>query len=1108
MRTGTEDGEIVMRSSIAFVFLIVIGTLVAAVSLPASAWAGRLEPALERHLLVSGPDEFVAVIIRPLGTLLGSALKRQVAAQYATRAEQHLRAVTALRATADATQPPILNALASSDFTGRVADVRNFWIDNVITARMTPSAIAELASRADVEEIILRPAVSWVEPLPVPDGMVPAEATGITQPGLHAIRADSLWQRGYTGKGRLVASIDTGVDGKHFLLSGKWRGHNGYSVRESWFNPQQDDTLPHIFSGTLAGHGTNVMGIMVAMDADASMDTLGVCFDAQWISAAAIDLLGTSIIEAMQWVADPDGDPNTEEDVPDAVNNSWGIPLLNSRGFYDSTGSCSDAFWNAIDNVEAAGAVMLFAAGNEGPHVASIRNPANRVTSETNAFSVGMVDASSETTPITVHRISSRGPSTCDMLSIKPEVVAPGVNIRTTNPNNNFTNYTLGTSFSVPHVAGGVALLREYNPNATVDTIKWALLHGARDMGAPGPDTAYGHGLLDLLGALRLMPANLSPALYIKRDLYTRPVPGDSTSMVIVLRSQGPAVSNVSVTLVSEDPRLTITNPSAAFGDFAAVGDTSGNFTDPFKFWVAVGPLPGERLPIRFNITGSGGYSRTVRGVVQVGPAQTEELFTHSAGNFQMTVSAYGTFGLEPDALAPRTGGKGYFYGSDPTQSLFEGAFLVGIDSDHVSDNARNTLGFPDDDFQLDPGGRLDVQIPGTDYTEETRAAFSDAYAEHPIGLFIEQRTLVDSSSSEANYLIAEYTIHNRSGSTIHSLRAGLYFDWDFPWSPDDTSQAQSDSGGYDVSAGAGWMNERGQKRYRGLTVLTPPGTTSYGYFDNNPDIYDGFTESEKWLAMAGGLGNVGPEAAGDGSNLIATGPLAIPADGFVTVAFAIIGDTTESGMLASAAHARIRYAGNALVVYPGSLSFAAQVGGSNPAEANLTLTNGTPAAVSYTVEHYPDWAPVAPTSGSIASGTSATLEVTPSLGTLHAGTYRDTILITTSDVEEDSIEIPVTFTVSPKEVTGITPNPFNPNEELVQMAFTLASQMRIHATVYDLTGQKVRVLTNDVMLAGDQEIAWDGKSGGGRIAADGVYLCHVEGDGGFKKTFTIVLKR
>ncbi len=1094
------------------VFWLLLVGLVTATVFPAGqeARAGKIERSLEKRLLASGPDELVQVIIRPKGTILGSGLKRQLAAQYATRADQHREAVKSLRAAADASQSLILSALESPDYAGRVSDVRNFWIDNIITASLTPTAISEMANRADVEEIIAMPAVSWVEPVPVPIGAAPAEVTGAAQPGLRAIKADSSWKLGYTGAGRLVASIDAGVDGRHFLLSPKWRGHNGYSVKESWFNPQTADTVPRTFPGSIPTHGTNVMGIMIAKDSIISMDTLGVCFDAQWISAAAIDIVGTSIIEAIQWSADPDGDPNTEEDVPDVVNNSWGLPLLDARGGYDSTASCTDAFWNAIDNVEAAGAVMLFAAGNEGPHVASIRNPANRITSETNAFSVGMVNAAFDGQPITIDALSSRGPSTCDTLTIKPEIVAPGFLIRTTNPRapgdlfGGFTNQTRGTSFSVPHVSGAVALLREYNPNATVDTIKWALLHGARYLGPlpPGPDNDWGHGLLDIMGAMRLMPANTQPSLHIKRDLYNLPAPGDTSSMVIVLRSQGPAVSNVTVTLVAEDPRLTVTSASASFGDFGVIGDTSGNYANRFEFSVAAGTIPGERLPVRFQIAGSGGYSKTVRGAIQVGPAQTEELYTHSAGNFRMTVSSRGTFGLEATALAPRAGGQGYLFGDDPMQSIFEGAFLVGTDPNHISDNARNAMGFPDDDFQTDPGGRMYVQRPSPQHTEEAHASFTDALAEHPLGLLIEQKSFVDSTPEDANNLILEYTIHNRSGAPISGLRAGLYFDWDFPWSPTDTMQAHSDSGGYDPTSGVGWMNERDSKRFRGVVALTAPRTTAYRYFDNNPEVYDGFSNSEKWLAMSGGTDLNGPQNAGDGSHLIATGPLSIPMGESISIAFAIIGDTTRSGLLTSAARARRLYGGAALTVFPTSLSFTGTVGGSNPVASDLAITNGTDVSVDINVTHHPEWASVTPSSGSISSGTSLSVSVIPSITGKAVGTYVDSVEISTTDPVKGSFHIPATLTVNPRLEMGVSPNPFNPDKESATM--TIGQSINVNVVIYDLTGQKVQDLGR---FAPGAQIQWDGKSHG-KTAAEGVYFCRVEGDGGFSHTFTIVLKR
>jgi len=1081
-------------------------SLLAVLLLAPHAGAGRLSTDLEQRLLQAGPNDRIPVVIRAVGTLSGMTLKRQLPQQYATRAEQHRVAVEALKATSDAMLPPIERALNGPDFTGRVSNVKRFWIDNVITAEMTPSAIAEISSRADVEEVVYFPPVELIAPAARPGDVeiaTPTDVAGSAQPSLRVINAPEAWAMGFTGKGRLVATLDTGVDGKHVLLSPRWRGHNGASVASSWFNPQRQDTVPEIILGTGASHGTWVMGLMIARldtalaGAQAS-DTLGVCFDSDWISAAVIDVLGANILEALQWVADPDNDPNTDADVPDVVNNSWGVEAAG--------GGCEDVFWNAIDNIEAMGAVMLFAAGNEGPGAESIRNPANRITSETNAFSVGMIDPVNPAFPI--HSLSSRGPSICDHASIKPEVVAPGLNLKTTHPGGFIASGggILGTSFSTPHVAGAVAILREYNPNATVDQIKTALLNSALDLGTTGPDNSYGHGLIDIEAALEVLPPNTQPALYVKKDYYTRPAPGGSTQMVFQLRSAGTAVNDVSVTVTSQSPKLTVTDGTVLFGNFAADGDTAANHADPFDLQVAADVLPGERLPMQIQITGSGGYSKTVSGAVQVGPARTDDVFVHTAGNIEIAAWAYGMFGLQPDAINPRFGGHGFFYGTDALESLFEGAFTLATDADHVSDNARDLLGFPDFDFQLDPGGRIEEVTPPEGFAEATRAGFSDNAAESPIGVFVEQRTMVSDDPEADDYLVAEYTIHNRSGVTLTDLHAGLFFDWDFPW-----LSGNSDNGDYNAGDGLGWMKQASQERYRGLTVLSPPGVTSYRYFTNDPVIYDGFEDAEKWEAMTGGFEQTASTGAQDGSHLIATGPFTIPPDGSVTVAFAVIGAESEANLLASAREARSRYAGDAFTAVPANLVFQAVENGNDPASQQFRLHNTLPIDLGFDVTHVPAWASATPLTGIVASGDSTTVTVSATIAGKTEGTYTDSIVVTPDDPETEPIKINARLEVTPASTVSVEPNPFDPaTDEYVLLRFALEESARVRARVYDVTGAEVTTVQDGTINAGSREIKWNGKSSGGDVVASGVYFCHMEVDGasGFQKTFTIVLKK
>jgi serine protease len=61
-----------------------------------------------------------------------------------------------------------------------------------------------------------------------------------------------------------------------------------------------------------------------------------------------------------------------------------------------------------------------------------------------------------------------------------------------------------GTSMAAPHVSGTAALVIAsgvLGPQPTPDAIEARLEGTARDLGAPGPDTIYGHGLLDAAAA-------------------------------------------------------------------------------------------------------------------------------------------------------------------------------------------------------------------------------------------------------------------------------------------------------------------------------------------------------------------------------------------------------------------------------------------------------------------------------------------------------------------------------------------------------------------------------------------------------------------------------
>jgi subtilisin family serine protease len=65
--------------------------------------------------------------------------------------------------------------------------------------------------------------------------------------------------------------------------------------------------------------------------------------------------------------------------------------------------------------------------------------------------------------------------------------------------------YRQGTSMATPHVAGVVGLLYSYAPNLNQDAVYAILANTAKDLGDPGHDEEFGHGLIDAEAALEYL---------------------------------------------------------------------------------------------------------------------------------------------------------------------------------------------------------------------------------------------------------------------------------------------------------------------------------------------------------------------------------------------------------------------------------------------------------------------------------------------------------------------------------------------------------------------------------------------------------------------------
>jgi len=483
-------------------------------------------------------DSFIKTVIILKGQLDVLSLDQKLYQENASPEERAEKVIRSLKKNVKKSQLKILKYLESYS-ENDIKNIEPFWIINMIALEAKGEVLLNLLKFDSIAKMDI-------------DGQLVLDATkkektisktpGAAEPGLRVINAHRLWQLGYTGAGRIAMSIDTGVDGLHPALGWRWRG-NHVPDSLAWFDPVYGTTFPN----DADGRGTAIMGISCGMDS-LTNDTIGVAFGAEWI--ASNSLWGSPhtsyTIAAMQWAMDPDGNPSTTNDMPDAITCAWWDP---------NVGFCDTTYANVFNAVEAAGIALIFSAGAGGPSSSSILMPANINTNEVNTWATGVIDGHTSGYPI--YAPSGRGPSQCTTgipsLDIKPEACAPGVNIRTSITNNAYHIYS-GSSMATAHVTGAVAILKEAFPYLTGHEIKMALYNTALDLGTPGEDNIYGMGLIDIWAAYNYLAGLNNPTMTVAPTTINDTLLTGTTSMnnIKIFNNQtSPSVLNFTVSIDS-----------------------------------------------------------------------------------------------------------------------------------------------------------------------------------------------------------------------------------------------------------------------------------------------------------------------------------------------------------------------------------------------------------------------------------------------------------------------------------------------------------------------------------------------------------------------------
>ena len=465
-----------------------------------SAFAGTIDPALQVEL-EARPYALHNVLVSMVDQVDLVALESRFNAERAPLATRHQETIEQLQGLASFSQASLLQDLSAmtaqtAPRIRQVAAFESYWLRNLVRVEATADVIFEIAARSDVLDVHRNASIELVQPFEgEPDNG--SMGLGGVEPGVAEIQAPAAWAMGYDGTGALVAIVDTGADGNHESLASRWRGLDpAYAGNPQWaFDDPYSNNESFPFDGSY--HGSHCLGSIVG---GAPGDSIGVAPGAQWIAGATIDRGGgisetlSDAIETFQWAVDPDGNPSTMFDVPDVCSNSWGVTDVHG------VPECDNQLWSFIDAMEAAGVVVVFAAGNEGPSSGTIRRPADRNTTAFTTLAVGAVDGNSGTS-FPVASFSSRGPVYCNPFgggTAKPDISAPGVNVRSASAGGGYTTLS-GTSMACPHIAGVVALMRGANPELPVQELKQIMFDTVTDRGTPGKDNDYGWGVVNAL---------------------------------------------------------------------------------------------------------------------------------------------------------------------------------------------------------------------------------------------------------------------------------------------------------------------------------------------------------------------------------------------------------------------------------------------------------------------------------------------------------------------------------------------------------------------------------------------------------------------------------
>jgi hypothetical protein len=379
------------------------------------------------------------------------------------------------------------------------------------------------------------------------------------------IHTNSLWAGGSTGlnlngssanmKGKIAVWDEGLVRPTHVELTGRVTQADG--------------------SRTLSDHSTHVSGTMIA--AGVNPQAKGMSFGAQLLNAYDFDndeaemsaaaakgllISNHSYADIAGWYFDDSQNRWEFWGAPgDTVDNKFGLydqdaqiwdSIAYNAPFYliakaggNNRGETGPDVGQPYWRMNASG---TFVSGNRPSNISdnSGYNTIATYGNSKNILTLGAVNPMpggyTQASDVLLADFSSLGPSGDGR--IKPDVVADGVNVLSSiSSSDNAYDIFSGTSMATPATAGSAFLLQEYYQKKTSgtfmfsSTLKGLLIHTADEAGpTPGPDYAYGWGLINMQKAAAVITANFSDQ---SQQMIQSELNGTTTTQTFTIRASG-----------------------------------------------------------------------------------------------------------------------------------------------------------------------------------------------------------------------------------------------------------------------------------------------------------------------------------------------------------------------------------------------------------------------------------------------------------------------------------------------------------------------------------------------------------------------------------------